>query len=274
MDHSLHTFRDLVRGSDEGIDLARTALAVAGIEHPDLRVDRELARLDRLAGRCGIGGRRASRATLERLRRFLFEEEGFRGNVDAYYDPRNSCLNDVLDRHLGIPITLSVLFIEVGRRLGLAIEGIGLPGHFITAARVEGERVLLDPFHGGTVLTPEEAEEVAARAVGRPVRLEAAHWTPCTRRQIVVRMLRNLKTIYARERNWDRALAVVDRLLVVDQDTPSHLRDRGTVLVRAGRLWEGAAEWERYLSQHPQAPDAESCRHELRRVRQEIGVRN
>jgi regulator of sirC expression with transglutaminase-like and TPR domain len=274
MDHSLHAFRDLVRGSDEGIDLARTALAVAGIEHPDLRVDRELARLDSLAGRCGTGGRRASRATLERLRRFLFEEEGFRGNVDAYYDPRNSCLNDVLDRHLGIPITLSVLFIEVGRRLGLAIEGIGLPGHFITAARVEGERVLLDPFHGGTVLTPEEAEEVAARAVGRPVRLEAAHWTPCTRRQIVVRMLRNLKTIYARERNWDRALAVVDRLLVVDQDTPSHLRDRGTVLVRAGRLWEGAAEWERYLSQHPQAPDAESCRHELRRVRQEIGVRN
>ncbi|HXH84634.1 MAG TPA: transglutaminase-like domain-containing protein, partial [Candidatus Tectomicrobia bacterium] len=246
VDARLQAFRELFRGPDAGIDVGRAALTVAQIEHPDLDVDRELRRLDALADRVRPSPA-VSRARLDRLRRFLFDEEGFRGNVDAYYDPRNSCLNDVLDRHLGIPITLSVLLMEVGRRVGLAIDGIGLPGHFIVAARVEGERVLLDPFNGGAELSAADAEGVVARTVGRPVRLEPAHWTPCTPRQIVVRMLRNLKTIYARQERWDRALGVVDRLLVVDPETPSHVRDRGTVLVRAGRLCEGAAWWERYL---------------------------
>jgi regulator of sirC expression with transglutaminase-like and TPR domain len=124
------------------------------------------------------------------------------------------------------------------------------------------------------VLTPETAADVAARAVGRPVKLEDAHWTPCSRRQIVVRMLRNLKTIYARQKDWERALSVIERLLLVDPDAPTHLRDRGTVLVKAGRLWEGAVEWESYLNRYPSAQDAESFRHELRRVRQELGSRN
>jgi regulator of sirC expression with transglutaminase-like and TPR domain len=134
--------------------------------------------------------------------------------------------------------------------------------------------VLLDPFHGGGVLTPAAAAEVAARAVGRPVKIEEAHWSPCTRRQIVVRMLRNLKMIYAKQKDWGRALGVIDRLLLVDPETPTHLRDRGTVLVKSGQLWAGAAEWERYLDRHPGAQDAESFRQELRRVRQELGSRN
>ena len=131
------------------------------------------------------------------------------------------------------------------------MEGVGLPGHFIVSARVGGQPVLLDPFHGGAVLTPEAAADVAARAVGRPVKLEEAHWTPTTKRQIVVRMLRNLKTIYARQSDWGRALCVIDRLLLVDAETPMHVRDRGTVLVKAGRLWEGVVEWERYLGAQP-----------------------
>jgi regulator of sirC expression with transglutaminase-like and TPR domain len=272
MDASLRAFADLLQGPDRAIDLARAALAVARIEHPALDETRELARLDALGARVGAG--RDAGATLERLRRFLFEEEGFRGNDGEYYDPRNSCLNDVLDRKLGIPITLSVLTMEVGRRVGLEIVGVGLPGHFIVSAAVSGKPVLLDPFHGGTLLTPATAAEVAARAVGRPVKLEDAHWTPCSRRQIVVRMLRNLKTIYAKQKHWDRALGVVERLLLIDPDSPTHLRDHGTVLVKAGRLWDGAAQWEAYLNRYPSAQDAESFRHELRRVRQELGSRN
>lgn len=272
MDRALRAFDDLLRGPDAAIDLGRAALAVARLEHPDLDERRELTRLDALAGRVGHG--RDAAATLARLRRFLFEEEGFRGNDGEYYDPRNSCLNDVLDRKLGIPITLSVLTMEVGRRVGLDIDGVGLPGHFIVSAAVGPRAVLLDPFNGGTVLTPASAAEVAARAVGRPVKLEDAHWTPCSRRQIVVRMLRNLKTIYAKQKDWDRALAVIERLRLVDPDAPTHLRDRGTVLVKAGRLWEGAVEWEAYLNRFPSAQDAESFRQELRRVRQELGSRN
>jgi regulator of sirC expression with transglutaminase-like and TPR domain len=274
MDPALRAFHDLLRGPDADLDLARAALAVARIEHPDVDERHELARLDALAARVGGGRRGEAGATLERLKRLLFDEEGFRGNADEYYDPRNSCLNDVLDRKLGIPITLSILTMEVGRRVGLDIAGVGLPGHFIVSAAIGSRSVLLDPFHGGAELTPSTAADVAARAVGRPVKLEEAHWTPCTRRQIVVRMLRNLKMIYARGSDWDRALGVIDRLLLIDADTPMHLRDRGTVLVKSGRLWEGAAEWEAYLSRYPNVPDADAFRQELRRVRQELGSRN
>jgi regulator of sirC expression with transglutaminase-like and TPR domain len=271
---AVRAFHDLVRGPDASIDLGRAALAVARIEYPALDDARELQRVDALAARIGIGRRGAAAETLERLKRFLFDEEGFRGNADEYYDPRNSCLNDVLDRKLGIPITLSVLTMEVGRRVGLDIVGVGLPGHFIVSASIAGRSVLLDPFNGGAVLTPSTAADVAARAVGRPVKIEEAHWAPCPRRQIVVRMLRNLKTIYARRSDWERALGVIDRLLLIDPETPMHLRDRGTVLVKSGRLWDGAAEWEAYLNRFPNVPDAEAFRQELRRVRQELGSRN
>jgi regulator of sirC expression with transglutaminase-like and TPR domain len=273
VDPAVRAFRDLVQGAEASLDLARAALAIARLEHPDLDESRELGRLDALAARIGAG-RQEPAATLERLKRVLFEEEGFRGNADEYYDPRNSCLNDVLDRKLGIPITLSVLTMEVGSRVGLDIVGVGLPGHFIVSASLGERSVLLDPFHGGAELTPESAADRAAQAVGRPVKLDDSHWAPCSRRGIVVRMLRNLKTIYARRSDWERALGVIDRLLLVDADTPMHLRDRGTVLVRAGRLWEGAADWESYLSRYPHVPDAEAFRQELRRVRQELGSRN
>jgi len=270
----LQPFRELARTPDSKADLTRAALTVARIEHPDLDVDGEVARLDALAHRSGAAACRGPQGALDRLLAFLFEEERFRGNDREYYDPRNSCLNDVLDRRLGIPITLSVLTIEIGRRVGLEIDGVGLPGHFIVGARVGGRRVFLDPFNAGEILTPERAEEVAARAVGRPVKLEDAHWAPCSKHQIVIRMLRNLKGIYAKREDWERALGVVDRLLVLDTDSGVHRRDRGTVLVRMGRLHEGAVEWERYLTRFPSAPDADGFRDELRRVRQQLGSRN
>ena len=274
MDSDLRAFRDLFGGSDADIDLGQAALAIARVQYPDLAAGAHLARLDDLASRSGASAEKRPQAALDRLVAFLFAEEGFRGNADEYYDPRNSCLNDVLDRKLGIPITLSILMIEIGRRVGLAIHGVGLPGHFIVSAAVGSGRVLIDPFHGGDVLTPDRAADVAARAVGRPVKLEDAHWTPCSKRQIVVRMLRNLKTIYAKQTSWDRALAVVDRLLVIDEASPTHLRDRGTVLVKLGKLYEGVTEWERYLKRYPAAQDAETFRQELRRIRQELGSLN
>ena len=167
MDPAVRAFHELLRAPDAVIDLGRAALAVARIEYPDLDDQRELTRLDALAGRVGVTRRTEPAVALDRLRRFLFEEEGFRGNADEYYDPRNSCLNDILDRKLGIPITLSVLTIEVGRRIGLEIVGVGLPGHFFVSANVGGQTVLIDPFHGGSVLTPSSAADVASRASTR-----------------------------------------------------------------------------------------------------------
>jgi regulator of sirC expression with transglutaminase-like and TPR domain len=243
LDRALHDFRGLVSGSE--IDLGGAALAVARIEYPDLVPEHSLTRLDELAARSAAAKLGDRRRALERLRDFLFDEAGFRGNADDYYDPRNSCLNDVLDRQLGIPITLSVLIMEVGRRVGLEIQGIGLPGHFCVGARV-----------------------------GRQVELTDAHFVPATKAQIVVRMLRNLQGIYARREDWAKALAVIDRLLLVETDAPMHVRDRGTVLVKLGELHRGASEWERYLTRYPQARDAAAFKEELRRVRQTLAERN
>jgi regulator of sirC expression with transglutaminase-like and TPR domain len=274
MDPELRAFRDLTSGSGGHVDLGLAALTIARIEHPELRPEQYLPRLDELAHRSAAGREADPRRAVDRLRRFLFEDEGFRGNAENYYDPRNSCLNDVLARKLGIPITLSVLSMEVGRRVGVALEGIGLPGHFIVRARITGRDLLLDPFNGGALLTMAEAAAVAARAVGRPVRLAEAHWTPCTPTQILIRMLRNLKTVYVQREDWARSLTVIDRLLLLDADSPIHLRDRGTVLVKVGRLWEGAGAWEHYLRKFPDAQDAGTFRQQLRRVRQELAARN
>ena len=164
VDPAAREFAAAVSRPDGQIELARAALIIAKSEYPTLDVEANLDRLEALARRA-----RTSRAIvdplgqLHRLRECLFEEEGFSGNSEDYSDPRNSYLNDVLDRRLGIPITLSLVLIEVGRRLGLEMEGIGLPGHFITGARVDGEQVLLDPFNRGAVLTAEGCSEVVAR---------------------------------------------------------------------------------------------------------------
>ena len=270
----MKAFKELVRGPEAELDLGLAALAVARVEHPDLVPGEYLRRLDELARRSGARGIEDGRQALERLRQFLFEEEGFRGNVDAYYDPRNSCLNDVLDRKLGIPITLCILVMEVGRRLGLVIDGVGLPGHFIVAAQLEGERILLDPFNGGAALTEETCVEVASRAVGRRVRLTPVHFAPSTKRQVLIRMLRNLKTVYGKQGEWEKLLRIVDLLLVVDAESVEHVRDRGTALVKLGRLHHGAAEWQRYLQRYPHAQDAEGLREQLRQVRQGLARLN
>jgi regulator of sirC expression with transglutaminase-like and TPR domain len=271
-DRALDEFTQLVKSPE--IDLGVAALAIARIEHPELASGPVLAELDQLAARSSVSTAGGGRRALDRLCSFLFEGEKFRGNAEDYYDPRNSCLNDVLDRRLGIPITLAVVVMEVGRRVGLEIMGIGLPGHFCIGAKIGRELVMLDPFASGRALDRADAEAIASRAVGRAVKLTDAHFAPTSRTQIVVRMLRNLESIYARREDWSKALAVIDRLLVVDADAPTHRRDRGTVLVKLGELHRGASEWERYLTRYPQARDAAAFREELRRVRQTLAEKN
>jgi regulator of sirC expression with transglutaminase-like and TPR domain len=274
MDPLLQAFCDVVRRPDPEIDLGAAAFEIARLEHPDLVPALQIPRLDHLAARSGAGSVGDPLKALHRLREFLFEEEGFTGNVQDYYDPRNSCLNDVLDRRLGIPITLAVLMMEVGRRVGLRILGVGLPGHFIVRADVGPEPVLLDPFDGGAVLTPERAADVMARALGRRVPLTDQHLAPVTSRRILVRMLLNLRGIYVRREEWAKALAVIDRLLVLDGSAAVHYRDRGSVLCRLGQLHRAAVDWERYLSRCPEADDAEAVRRQLRQARRQLAGLN
>jgi regulator of sirC expression with transglutaminase-like and TPR domain len=274
MDPALKAWIDLARVPEPQIDLALATLALARVEYPDLVPEDHVKHLDELAARSATAAIDDPLRALHRLREFLFDEEGFRGNADDYYDPANSCLNRVLDRKLGIPITLSVLMMEVGRRVGLRLHGVGLPGHFVVGATVGTESVLLDPFDGGALLTQETAADVVARALGRRVTLTAEHFVPVSKRHILVRMLANLKGAYVRREEWAKSLAIVERILVLDGESSVFVRDRGSLLVKLGDLLRGAAEWERYLKAHPQASDAEKIKRELRRVRQRLAILN
>jgi regulator of sirC expression with transglutaminase-like and TPR domain len=274
MDAELAAFLATVHPPDEAIDLARTAFQIARIEHRDLAPEPWLLELSALAERSGVRGVGDPLRALDRLRRFLFEEEGYRGNAEDYFDPRNSCLNDVIERKLGIPITLSVLTMEVGRRVGLELDGVGLPGHFVVRARVGHDTVLVDPFNGGRILDERGAADVVAHALGREVPLTDAHFASVTKGQIVARMLMNLRGIYVQREEWRKALAVIERLLVLDTRSPCHLRDRGTMLMKLGDFHAGAAEWERYLTRYPNAKDADRVRGQLRQIRQALASRN
>jgi regulator of sirC expression with transglutaminase-like and TPR domain len=274
MDEPLEEFAELVRLPERALDLGLGALLIAKVEHPGLSLTHSLMHLDELAAASGAARIGDPLKALHRLREFLFEEERFTGNAEDYYDPRNSCLNDVLERRVGIPITLALVLMEVGRRVGLSIVGVGLPGHFMVRAEVPAEPLLLDPFDGGALVTQERAAELVARAVGRRVPLTGAHFATATKRQVLTRMLLNLRGIYCRRNEWDKALSVFDRLLILDERGLAHRRDRGTVLVKLGQLHEGAADWGRYLEACPAAEDAEAIRQQLRRVRERLAALN
>jgi len=274
-DPSLADFAREVSRPDPDIDLARAALTIARGEYPGLDIDAYLERLATLADMAmSVRQTGDPLGRLHRLREYLFEEQGFRGNVEDYYDPRNSYLNEVLDRRLGIPITLSLVLIEVGQRLGLQMEGIGLPGHFVTGARVGGESVLLDPFNGGAILTGEACGDLVARAVGRPVELTAEQFVPVTKRQFLARVLTNLKGAYWRREAWRKAVTVIDRLLVLTPEAGAEWRDRGTAWTSLGEWARGLADWERYLTQCPDAADHEKVRTQFRRIRQKLAQLN
>jgi regulator of sirC expression with transglutaminase-like and TPR domain len=274
-DRSLFELSELVSRPDGRIDLARAALSIARWEYPRLDADTYLERLDGLA-RAVDGTRRSTDALgrLHRLREYLFVEQGFAGNRDEYYDPRNSFLNDVLDRRQGIPITLSLVLMEVGKRLGLAIEGIGLPGHFIAGARLDDSQILLDPFNGGALVTPEECEELVGRVVGRPVTLLPEHYAPVSGRQLLTRMLGNLKGAFWQRQEWDRVVGAIDRLLVLDPKAATEWRDRGVAWSNLGEVRRGLGDWERYLTEFPDAEDHETVKGHLRRARQKLAQLN
>jgi regulator of sirC expression with transglutaminase-like and TPR domain len=274
-DPSLRELATLVSGPEGRLDLARAALTIARWEYPALEVDAYLERLDGLAR--GVDGSRRSTdplGRLHRLREYLFVEQGFAGNRDDYYDPRNSFLNDVLDRRQGIPITLSLVLIEVGKRLGLAVEGIGLPGHFIAGARLDDSQIFLDPFNGGALLTPESCEKLVGRVLGRKVTLTDEHYAPVSGRQLLGRMLANLKAIYWQRQAWDKVVGAIDRLLVLDSKAAGEWRDRGIAWSNMGEIQRSLADWERYLTEFPNTKDHEAVKGHLRKARQKLAQLN
>lgn len=247
----------LLSGAESDLNLAEAALLVAAEEYPQLPLGPYLRRLELLAERVRdrLSDETAPLVLLQEMSRVLFDEEGFRGNTEAYYDPRNSFLNDVLDRRLGIPITLSVVYLEVGWRLGLPLVGVNFPGHFLVRYEGEAVRMLVDPFQAGELSFEDEAQALLDRVYGGNVRLQPDYLHPATKKDIVARILSNLKSIYLNARDDVRALAAADRLLLVHLDDPEELRDRGLILARLGRGAEAVVDLERYLERAPDAAD-------------------
>jgi regulator of sirC expression with transglutaminase-like and TPR domain len=244
------------------VPLAEAALAIAEEEYPGLATADYLGRLDALGAAVGrkLGEARDPASTLRALREVLARDEGFRGNAEAYYDPRNSFLNEVLERRLGIPITLGLLYIEVAARAGLELLGVGFPGHFLVKyAGTPGREILVDPFHGGEILSSDDClARFRERAPG--LTLEAKHLAAVGPRQILARMLHNLKKIYVEAGDEVRALWVIDRLLILAPDDASERRDRGLVEARLGGSAAALADLEAYLAATPDAPDADEVR--------------
>jgi regulator of sirC expression with transglutaminase-like and TPR domain len=252
-------FADLVAQPDDQVDLALASLLIAGLEYPDLPIHRYLDELERLGGearaRVHAAGPGAA-GTPEVLNGLLFGELGFRGNNTDYYDPRNSYLSDVLDRRVGIPITLSTIYLEVARRAGLEADGVGLPGHFIVRLRLESGEVLLDPYHAGSRLSAADCQRRLDRIFEGRVRLEQEMLAACSRKEILARMLRNLKAIYAKAADHARCLGVVDLLRRVDPASGVELRDRGLLYAALDCYGLALSDLEEYVARFPEAPDA------------------
>ena len=258
-------FTALVSGPEEDLDLAEAALLIAQEEQPDLDVAHYLKRLDQLADavRTELPPSPTHNDTLQCLNTHLFLKEGLRGNTGEYYDPRNSFLNEVLETKVGIPITLSVIYMEVGRRLGLALVGIGFPGHFLVRySGPDGERIL-DPFLGGASLSEAQLAAKLRNMYGEnnPLAAQVSKLlTPATKKEILTRMLGNLKGVYLNKGDFERALSVIDRMVLIRPDAATEFRDRGAVQQRLGRMQGAVRDFKTYLELAPDAPDADRIR--------------
>jgi regulator of sirC expression with transglutaminase-like and TPR domain len=239
--------------------LAQAALVIARIEYPRLDPEPYLSRLDAMGDGARLSIERDARQTgdssaaacIRALNAYLFEDQRFVGNRERYEDPRNSCLNEVLDRRTGIPITLALVYMEVARRAGVHVEGINFPGHFLVRCS-EGRRrpasgLIIDPFHGGALLSEHDCRLLLQRHVGTEVAFSKSLLTPATRPQIIVRMLLNLKRIYVHMRSFPQARMVTELLLAVTPSALSELRDRGLLAYHLNDVTAALRDLQTYL---------------------------
>jgi regulator of sirC expression with transglutaminase-like and TPR domain len=260
-------FAELAVLPDDQIDLATAALLIAAEAYPQLDINTYLRRLDDLAheAHSRLEGARTDAERVAALTHFLSTEKGFTGNHDDYYDRRNSFFNEVLDRRTGIPITLALVYTEVGRRLGLAIRGVSFPGHFL--AKVESRpEIIIDPFFG-TVLDESQCHERLQEALGKDAPFDRRYLRAATTREFLIRMLNNLKHIYLGAKELERALSCCERILLLTPDNLFELRDRGLLYMQLECYGAARADLERFLELAPDDVHADTIRESLIEIR-------
>lgn len=263
------SFAEIAALDEEALSLDRAALVIALEEYPELDIAKYLRKIDMLAVRAEvlIGMDHTPVHVIEGINEALFVQEGVRGNTEDYYDPRNSYLNEVLDRKLGIPISLSVLYMEVAKRIGFSVRGVGFPGHFLVK-HVAGEKeIIVDPFNMGRILTWNDCQELLDKIYKDTVTMNASLLQPMEKRTILTRMLFNLKSIYTQKEQYFKALSVIDEILMLNPGTPSELRDRGLTYMQTSLFAKALADLETYLVQVVVPEDSSHIKNHIKMLR-------
>ena len=263
-------FTEIVSRDEERINLAEAALLIAAEEYPRLDIPRYLEKIENFSARARERAAEAATVaeTIEALNVTLFTELGFQGNREHYYDPRNSFLNEVIDRRTGIPITLAVVYMEVARQVGFSVDGVGLPGHFITAHFTPSAEYFIDVFNEGRLLTENACADLVAGMSQGSIKFEPSHLDPVTKKQVLIRMLSNLLGIYSGSQDFRRAIAAIERILLLMPKSLPHLRDYGLLLAQAGYTMRAIEQLERFLTANKGGENDETVTAALIKLRQ------
>jgi regulator of sirC expression with transglutaminase-like and TPR domain len=268
-DEARTRFAEIISRDDQRIELDYAALLIATEEYPHLEIAKYLDHLDSFADQA----REVDKQNVEPVERImqlsylLTDKLGFHGNRENYLDPRNSFLNDVIDRRTGIPITLSVIFIEVARRIGLKLSGVGMPAHFIVKYAGDDTEIFIDPFNGGRMISEDGCRGLVEQIYDGAIQFHPSFLASVTKKQILTRMLHNLKAIYARARDNHKTLNVIERLLLINPDAISETRDRGLIYSAMERYAQAQEDLEEYLRRAPNAEDANEMKEMVRKLR-------
>lgn len=277
-------FITLIAEENASLDLARAALLIAAEEYPALDIEQYLTRLAELAervrqhlevSRLPPTTKEEAQVTLSAINVVLFEQERLRGNRSDYHNPQNSFLNRVLERRLGIPLTLSLIYMEVGKHLGLQIAGIGMPFHFLVRCSIVGEEPLyIDPYEKGRFLSAQDCRQRLSRIFKNVQDFDPSWLEPLGARQILIRMLTNLKHIYIDRKDFHRALGTCDRILLLNPALAIELRDRGVVNFHLKRYARALHDLKAYLELAPEAGDRAEIGQQIKIIRQLLAMMN
>jgi len=251
------------------IDLGAAALYLSQEEYPEVYPGDYLSQLDSMAAvvRKRLPSERYPLRVVQTINQYLYEDLGFTGNTENYYDPGNSFLSKVLDRRMGIPITLALVYLEIAKRIDFPMVGVGMPGHFLTRPDFENSEIFVDAFNQGEILFPQDCEARLAQIYGENVAIQSSFLAPVHPRRFLVRMLTNLKVIYINQQRLSKAFWAVDRILLVIPNLPLELRDRGLLQFQLGEWQAALVDLEKYLKLVPQAEDAEIIKQLVRELR-------
>jgi len=269
-------FEQFLNQPDNKINLAKGALFVAKLEYPELNIDDYMDRIHTLADeiRQDLTDDADAGTVLNKLNKVLFHDNGFEGNSQHYYDPKNCFLNDVIDRKLGIPISLSILYIELGKELGLPLSGVSFPGHFLVKLEIDDGAIVIDPYFGGISLSEDDLEDRLQEFYGD--QLNKSHFygllATSSNKDIITRVLRNLRNVYMDDGHYEKALTMADIMVKYDPDKADAVKARASIYDKLECCIPAVKDYKRYLKINPDSHDvpyirgrimilAEDCRH-------------